>query len=164
MYNLIIELFYAQLVFAKHAGGNFICANFIKVISFNIKLAKNIEHSIYELKYYPELKYADLILLKEMDEIGTDKIAKILKYNYIYYPASIHPKSDRNFGNAILSKWSIINDQKIILPHKVAICKTRRITVSAAVLMDKLKLRVYSVHTETMVLNKEKRMNQAKSV
>ena len=30
--------------------------------------------------------------------------------------------------------------------------------------MDRLKLKVYSVHTETMILSKEKRMNQANSV
>jgi len=64
-----------------YAQNQFDFDNFIKVISFNIKLAKNIDRAIYELKYYPELKYADLILLQEMDEIGTDKIAKILKYN-----------------------------------------------------------------------------------
>jgi endonuclease/exonuclease/phosphatase family metal-dependent hydrolase len=43
-------------------------------------------------------------------------MAASLGFDYVYYPAAIHPWSDRQFGVAILSPWPIQNDSKIVLP------------------------------------------------
>jgi len=88
----------------------------IKVVSFNIKFAQNIEEAIVLLQQEP-LNTADVILLQEMDEKGTERLAKVLNMSYAYYPAVLHPKHGQNFGNAILSKWTITNSQKFKLPH-----------------------------------------------
>ena len=88
----------------------------IKVVSFNIEFAQNIDEAIALLKQEP-LVDADVILLQEMDEKGTDSIAKSLNMSYAYYPAIFHPKHGQNVGNAILSKWKIIESHKIKLPH-----------------------------------------------
>ncbi len=88
----------------------------IKVVSFNIKFAQNIEEAITLLQEEP-LNSADVILLQEMDELGTERLAKVLNMSYAYYPAVLHPKHGQNFGNAILSKWKIKNSQKFKLPH-----------------------------------------------
>jgi endonuclease/exonuclease/phosphatase family metal-dependent hydrolase len=133
----------------------------IKVITFNIKFSRKIDQAIEEIKNINKLRNADIILLQEMDEVGTEKIAKTLKYNYIYYPATIHMENDKNFGNAILSKWPMENDKKILLPYEVAVGKTRRIAVASTVKIKNLNILVYSAHTATITLSEEKRMSQA---
>jgi len=104
-----------------------------------------------------ELKDADIILLQEMDETGTEAIAKAIGYNYVYYPASIHSRSDKNFGNAILAKWPIHASEKIILPHKSPRNQEIRIAVKAIVTIDGMEIPTYSVHTETYWLGHQKR-------
>lgn len=88
----------------------------IKVVSFNIEFAQNIDEAINLLKEVP-LNTADVLLLQEMDEQGTERIAKSLNMSYAYYPAIFHPKYGKNVGNAILTKWDIKSSQKIKLPH-----------------------------------------------
>jgi endonuclease/exonuclease/phosphatase family metal-dependent hydrolase len=129
----------------------------IKIVSYNISFAKNIDRAIYELSEFDDLKDADIILLQEMDETGTEAIAQALGYNFVYYPASIHNRHDKNFGNAILAKWPIHASEKIILPHKSPRNQEIRIAVKAVVTIDGLEILTYSVHTETFWLGSEKR-------
>jgi endonuclease/exonuclease/phosphatase family metal-dependent hydrolase len=132
----------------------------IKVVSYNISFADNIDLAVGELSQDDDLKDADIILLQEMDETGTQAIAQTLEYNFVYYPASLHNHHDKNFGNAILSKWPINAPQKIILPHKSPINQQIRIAVNAVVSIGDLDILTYSVHTETSWLGPEKREDQ----
>jgi endonuclease/exonuclease/phosphatase (EEP) superfamily protein YafD len=136
----------------------------LKIITFNIKFAHQIQQAIEELMTVPELQGPDIILLQEMDEAGTDSIARSLKFNYIYYPATVHPQSDRNFGNAILSRWPIHSDKKILLPYEPPLAKTKRIAVSSYISHPKLELLVYSVHTATAIISAKKRLEQSDSL
>jgi endonuclease/exonuclease/phosphatase family metal-dependent hydrolase len=136
----------------------------LKVVTFNIKFAREVNQAIETLRDSTALSGADIILLQEMDETGTEKIAKSLHYDYIYYPATVHPQTGRDFGNAILSRWPIQDVRKIILPYEFFLNKTRRIAVAATLKIDDLSLRVYSVHTATVVLSEEKRLAQADSI
>ena len=94
-----------------------------KVVSYNIKLGKKLEQAIYELEQKEVLRDADVILLQEMDPDGVYEMAKRLQYDYIYYPAALHPTHDKGFGNAVLSKWPIKEHQKVVLPHEHPIRK-----------------------------------------
>ncbi|NOR90084.1 MAG: hypothetical protein GQ524_07495 [Anaerolineales bacterium] len=87
----------------------------ITVVSSNTHFVENIGLAIEELQELPKI---DILLLQEVDEIETDRIARALKHNYVYYPASVHTKHDKNFGNAILSSWPIKESEKLILPHE----------------------------------------------
>ena len=116
----------------------------IKVLSYNIKYAKKIDKAINILKKYEKLKDADIILLQEMDKKGVEKISSELKYNYIYYPAVIHPIHGKDFGNAVLSRWPIISDQKIILPHFNS--NKQRIAVGATIDIDGKRIMAFSLH------------------
>lgn len=133
----------------RYAAQNFtIARNYnnenIKILSYNIKYAKQIDKAIIILNKYETLKDADIILLQEMDKDGVKKIADTLQYNYIYYPAVIHPLHGKDFGNAVLSKWPIINDQKIILPHFNS--NKQRIAVGATIDFDGKKVMAFSLH------------------
>ncbi len=129
----------------------------IKVVSYNIGFAKNVDRAIHELTEFDELRSADIILLQEMDEAGTQLIAQALRYEFVYYPASIHSYHHKNFGNAILSKWPISESEKILLPHVNPRNKQRRIAVKAVINIEQFKVLVYSVHIETFWLGQRKR-------
>lgn len=119
--------------------------NSLKVVSYNIKHSQKIDKALYLLTTDPNLKNADIILLQEMTPKGMKKIAQALNYNYVYYPALLHPFLKQNFGNAILSKWPISEDHKIILPPITQ--KTRgRIAVGATITINHERIKVFSLH------------------
>jgi endonuclease/exonuclease/phosphatase family metal-dependent hydrolase len=97
--------------FSDLADGN---ATFL-VASFNVKLGEEPQNALKVLRN-AGLDQADLVQLQEMDLESTIEIASELGLEYVYYPAAIHPSSDRLFGVAILSPWPIRNDYKICLP------------------------------------------------
>lgn len=136
----------------------------LKIITWNIHFALEIDQAIKELQEVTDLQDADIILLQEMDELGTEEIAKTLEYNYIYYPASIHTKHDNNFGNAILSKWELSEPEKLILPHKNPTNDQIRIATKAVTIIDDLQITLYSVHIETAWLSGTKRNEQVDAI
>lgn len=73
-------------------------------------------------------------------------MAQALAMNWVYYPAVIHPHHGRDFGNAILSRWPIERDRKIVLPHLSAFVRTQRIAVAASITIRGLPVSVYSIH------------------
>ena len=98
-----------------------------------------------------ELAHADIISLQEMDEAGTDRIARALGLNYVYYPGSIHPTRQRYFGPAILTRWPIVESRKIILPYEAPIRRQRRTATAATIDVSGSCIRVYAVHLETQM-------------
>lgn len=136
----------------------------LKVITWNIRFAEDVETAVSELQTIPDLQDADILLLQEMDEQGVDKIARELGYNYVYYPASVHSHHNRNFGNAILAKWPITDDEKLLLPHENPSNEQTRIAVRGTVNIDGHEVLIYSVHTETYWLSQGKRNAQAEAI
>ncbi len=123
----------------------------IRVVTFNVQFAKHVDKAIGLLKEDPNLRNADIVLLQEMDAPGAHQIASALGMCYVYYPATIHPSSDRDFGNAILSKWAIEGDRKIILPHNGRFGKTQRIAVTGTIRVRGHAIQIYSMHLATWI-------------
>jgi len=121
----------------------------IKVVTYNINEGRAVDQAIEELNTSAVLRDPDILLLQEMDEDGTRQLACALRHNYVYYPASVFPRTKRNFGNAILTKWPLSNPGKILLPYKGLNNQQLRIAVRANVAIGDLELLAYSVHTET---------------
>lgn len=135
----------------------------VKVVSYNIKYAKEIDSAIEAFTTVAELKNADIILLQEMDTIGTMKIAESLNMNYVYVPSVLHGKKLDYFGNSILSKWPMPTTEKIILPHR-AKSGRQRIGVYAVIDVHGKDFHVYNIHLETMTMKREKRGGQLEFV
>ncbi|RME97572.1 MAG: endonuclease [Chloroflexi bacterium] len=135
-------------------------ANSIRVVTWNIKFAEQIEAAGENLRSVESLQQADVLLLQEMDETGVDTLARTLHLNYVYYPASVHSHHGKNFGNAILSAWPISAPGKILLPHKNPKNGQRRTATRAVVTINGIDVLVYSVHTETFWLDRRKRLGQ----
>ena len=118
----------------------------LRIVTFNIEYALRMDQAIAALREHPKLRDADLITLQEMDAAATDRLARALGLNYVYYPASLHPKYGRDVGNAILTPWPIESSFKLPLPHRSRLLRQSRAAVGAIVLVGNRRLRVYSVH------------------
>ena len=137
----------------------------IRVATFNIQYARQVDRAIALIESTPALHEADVITLQEMDAPATRRIADALRMAYVYYPASIARKTRRDFGNAILSRWPMVADEKIVLPHHARFEGTQRIATAATIVVNGLPIRVYSVHLATQIeLGPGSRRDQVRAV
>jgi endonuclease/exonuclease/phosphatase family metal-dependent hydrolase len=121
----------------------------IKLVTFNLKFGEHVDRAADLFSRPGPLQGADILVLQEMDRAGTEALSGALSLNYVYVPSAIHPSSHRDFGVAILSRWSIEDAKKVPLPHQHRFHKLRRAAATATVLTPLGPLRVYSVHLET---------------
>lgn len=132
-----------------YAVGNLYPIARLTVVSYNIWFAEDIDQAILELREIGSQKELDILLLQEMDEVSTERIAHELQLNYVYFPAAVEPTYDKNFGNAILSRWPIVDAQKLVLPHKSLSNRMNRTATKATVKIYDAEVLVYSIHTES---------------
>jgi endonuclease/exonuclease/phosphatase family metal-dependent hydrolase len=125
----------------------------LRVVTFNIAFARRTDLAIELLRENRELAGADLIFLQEMDAPSAALVADSLGLSWVYYPATHHPETHRDFGNAILSRYPILDDTKLPLPHLARGRRTQRAAVAATLLVGSRQVRVYDVHLATMVGN-----------
>jgi endonuclease/exonuclease/phosphatase family metal-dependent hydrolase len=95
------------------------------------------------------LRDADVVLLQEMTAAATKFLADSLHMQYVYYPAIYNRIMRRDIGNAILSRWPIADDSKLILPGRSRYAKTQRIATAATIELGDRRIRVYSTHFGT---------------
>ena len=130
----------------------------------NILFAREISRAT-ELLRRPPLAGADLIALQEMDDEGVDRIARSLRLDYVYYPATIHPTTGKPFGPAILSRWPIERSWKVILPHPSRTRGQRRTATAAVLRIRGVPVLAYAVHLETPVqITPSEREDQARTI
>jgi endonuclease/exonuclease/phosphatase family metal-dependent hydrolase len=122
----------------------------LRLVTFNVKYGEQVDSAIAVLARTPELREADVVALQEVDAAATERIAGALDMRWVYYPATLHPKFNRDFGNAVLSRWPIVADRKLILPHLGRFRRTARTATAATILVSGRPLRVYSAHLGTM--------------
>lgn len=122
----------------------------LRVVTFNIAYARQVDEAITLLSTDPALRGADVLLLQEMDAGGTRRIAEALGLGYVYYPAIVHHRTERDFGNAVLSRWRIVEDARIVLPHRSRYAGTQRTATAATLQVGGERVRVYSVHLGTV--------------
>jgi endonuclease/exonuclease/phosphatase family metal-dependent hydrolase len=118
----------------------------LKVVTFNIRYAREIDSAIVVLTQDPGLHGADVIALEEMDEDGVQRIASALGMSYVYYPAVHHPVDKKDFGPALLARWPIEDDRKVILPHLSLSRHAQRVAVTGRVNIGGEMVQLYAVH------------------
>jgi len=134
----------------------------VRVVSYNIRLSKRISEAIKLIEAHDNLSRAEIMCLQEMTHDGVRQISHHFGYNYVYYPAASHRVHRRDMGNAILSKFPIISDKKIILPVTKAL-SSRRIAVTAEVQCGRQKINIMCVHKEVF-LKKQSRQRQVELI
>lgn len=138
----------------------------LRVVTYNVRFGKHINRAINVLTTREPLPGADIVVLQEMDAEGTQRIAEALGMSWVYYPAVVHPKAARqDFGNAVLSRWPIIADEKLLLPHVAGMRSAQRIATVATILVDTTPVRVYSAHFGTPTeIRPSQRRDQATTI
>src|SRR6185436_4014363 len=87
----------------------------LRLVTFNTKFALQTDSAIALLTSTPELRDADILALQETDAPATERIARALGMAWVYYPSLRHPRTGRDFGNALLSRWPVIQQDKLVL-------------------------------------------------
>lgn len=126
-------------------------ADTLYVVSYNIKFSIAIDSAIAAFRNEPAMRNADVVLLQEMDEDGTRRIAEALGMPYVYYPAQLRKGTDRDWGNAVLSRWPMLTDSKIVLPNRSGLGRTLRTATAATLRIGNDTVRVYSTHLGTIM-------------
>jgi endonuclease/exonuclease/phosphatase family metal-dependent hydrolase len=133
------------------------------VASFNVKMGEE-PHNALKVLRNAGLDQADLLLLQEMDLDATTQIAASLGFDFVYYPAAIHPWSERQFGVAILSPWPIQHDHKIVLPNFVdSRDPAAKVTAAAIVWVKGIPVGVVNAHLQ-LGLSPEQTEEQAQAI
>jgi endonuclease/exonuclease/phosphatase family metal-dependent hydrolase len=117
----------------------------LRIVSYNVAYARRVDLAIEALTQAP-LVGADILALQEMDAPGVEAIGRKLGYGWVYFPVTVHPKSKRDFGNALLSPWPMRNVRKLMLPHKSLIYNQSRAATVADIAVAGREMRVYSTH------------------
>lgn len=123
----------------------------LRVATLNAAFGRRLDGLIDLLQDDAELARADVIVLQEMDEVGTTLIANALGMHYVYYPAVLHGITRRNFGNAILARWPIEDDEKLVLPHRSWQRNAQRAAVAGTVRIGGHPVRIIALHLGTLV-------------
>ena len=121
------------------------------MVAFNIENAAGVDSALAVLLSEPDLADPDVVLLQEMDEAGTRRIGQALGMGYVYYPSIVRRKTGKDFGNAVLSRWPVVDDGKIILPGLAIFGRTQRTATWVTLQVGRTPVRVYSVHLATIV-------------
>jgi endonuclease/exonuclease/phosphatase family metal-dependent hydrolase len=137
----------------------------LRVVTFNVRFARRVGRAIEALEESEELRDLDVLALQEMDEGGVKRIARRLGLDYVYYPAVVHPLHGRNFGNAVLSRFRIVDAHKIPLPHSGAGAGGLRVAVAATLAIGRRRLRAYNLHLGTpLEIRRRQREEQVAAV
>jgi endonuclease/exonuclease/phosphatase family metal-dependent hydrolase len=137
----------------------------IKVVSFNVEYALQVDSALLVLTTDTALQSVDIVLLQEMDGPSARYLARELGMWYVYYPATHHFLHQRDLGNAVLSRWPIVADARIELPHNARVWRTARTATAATIRVGATEVRVYSAHLGTYVnVTNEQRRAQLRTI
>lgn len=119
-----------------------------QLVSFNIKFARHVADAVGTLRA-EGLADADVLLLQEMDWRGSEAVARCLGFNVAYYPAALHPTSAGDFGVALLARWPIRDDRKILLPSLSRSDAAGKAALAATVWVNGVPVRIVNVHLQS---------------
>ncbi len=132
----------------------------MRVVTWNIQFGLEVARAADELAALEQSRPIDILLLQEMDEPGTAAIAERLGASYAYRCAAPHAKTGRDFGNAVVSRWPIVESREIALPYQAPVQGQPRSATHAVVDVDGTTMSAYSVHTEVPSLPLRQRRAQ----
>jgi endonuclease/exonuclease/phosphatase family metal-dependent hydrolase len=137
----------------------------LDIVTLKTQFARHIGRAKLLFANAHALASATIVLLQEMDAKGTDALAANLQMSYVYDPATVHRKTGRDFGNAVLSRWPIIRDEKVVLPHLSMRDGSSRTGTAATVSTSLGTTEVCSLHIATpLELSPSKRREQVRAV
>lgn len=104
----------------------------MRVVTYNIQHATRIDRALEVIRAEPELRSADVVSLQEADANAVERVASALDMQAAWYPAAIHPRTNRHFAPAVLSRWPMRSHRLLDLPHP-GLHGLRRVAVHARI-------------------------------
>jgi endonuclease/exonuclease/phosphatase family metal-dependent hydrolase len=132
----------------------------LTVVSYNVQYGEDITGALADLTRHRRLREAGIVCLQEMQPDGVERIAGELGYDYVYYAAAISPHHGKLFGNAVLSRWPIVDHGLVRLPRGGTHTGTQRVAVVAELDLGSERIHVVSLHTATPLLRWPRRLVQ----
>lgn len=132
------------------------------VVTFNIEYGEHVEQAATELREDPKTRRANVLTVQEVSGAEAETLARLLHMNFVYYPGTL--REGDQFGNAILTRYAIERDFKLVLPHPNRLGGGIRIAVGAVLRDERESFLVYSVHNETFVVSPRSRIAQVRTV
>ena len=137
----------------------------LRVVTFNVERGRRVEEAVAAIRTHPELREADVVALQEMSSDGVAAMARELRMNSVYFPASREPRGGADWGNAILSPWPLEDARKLLLPHRSRLSRRARTATRARVAAPGGSLRVYSTHLGSVWgISEARRHDQAAAI
>jgi endonuclease/exonuclease/phosphatase family metal-dependent hydrolase len=134
----------------------------LRVVTYNLEYGDDLPAAIEALRQEP-LAGADVIFMQEMDGPGVEQIARALALRYVFYPASVQ-RDGNDFGNAVLTRWPLVSDRKVLLPHFDPYNHRARIAVLAVLDIDGHQVTTATVHTATVATGLGARLDQVETL
>jgi endonuclease/exonuclease/phosphatase family metal-dependent hydrolase len=122
----------------------------LRVVSWNLHYGQELKQIIETLETSDELRDADILLLQELNSEGAEALAQELHYDYVYYPAAMDRERQKEYGNAILSKWPLRDERKLVLPNSLPGWLEDRNAARATTTVDGRDILLYSAHLDTV--------------
>jgi endonuclease/exonuclease/phosphatase family metal-dependent hydrolase len=89
----------------------------MRIVTYNLQHATRIDRALEVIREEPELRSADVVSLQEADSRAVERMASALEMHAAWYPAAIHPRTNRHFAPAVLSRWPLRSHRLIDLPY-----------------------------------------------
>ncbi len=137
-------------------------ASGVRIVTYNIEYGDHIDRAATEIQGDVELSAADVVTVQEVSGAEAEDLARRLRMNFVYYPGTLREGDE--FGQAVLSRYAITNDFKLVLPHQNRLGGGIRIAVGAELQQNGRAFLVYSIHNETFVISPRQRLDQVKTV
>jgi endonuclease/exonuclease/phosphatase family metal-dependent hydrolase len=129
------------------------------VVTYNLEYGREVRTAIAALRNFSSI---DVLLMQEMNNAAVDEVARALAMRWVYYPGSKFDGED--FGNAVLTRWPMRADRKVLLPHRDPYYGRARIAVVAELEIDGGLAQTVSAHNTTAALGLEARLEQAEAI
>ena len=145
----------------------------LDVLVFNIHAGKDAAgvHNLERVAEVVRATGADVVLLQEVDRFttrsgGEDHVARLATLTGMHsaFGKTLDYQGGQ-YGIAVLSRWPIVEDAKIVLPHRSRFVGTHRTATAATVRIGESLVRVYSTHLGTIAnVGPEARRNQLRAI
>jgi endonuclease/exonuclease/phosphatase family metal-dependent hydrolase len=88
----------------------------MRIVTYNLHFATRVGRALDVIRSEPDLA-ADLMSLQEVDGPAVEQMAGALGMQSAWHPAAIHRRTGRHFAPAVLSRWPIVENRLLELPH-----------------------------------------------
>lgn len=129
----------------------------LRVATWNLHFGEDLDEAIATLENAEELQGSDLLFLQEIEAEGVEKIAKELRYRYIFFPTVFSRQRQEEYGIAILSKWPLNNPEKYLLPNWFPGWVENRFAAKAVISVAGKAITVYNVHLDVVWMESQGR-------